>query len=283
MLKGFIISRYTDMSESYVCQRLIEEASLQNVSLKTIGVFDSYVLNGRLGSFSEDEALYDFGINRYKWNRTKDAFGPYACRFYNETEAFNRYINKYEQVKNLKSDSFVMPKYILSTANISFEILKSELSLPFVAKGLESSEGKEIHLIENVDDYAKLVKLYGPYKEFLFQEFIAGSFGKDIRLFSIRGEVLACLTRSSQSDFRSNFALGGSIEALALNEDYRNIARDIYIQTGLDFLGIDLLYGETKPYFCEINVMPGFKGAEKASGVNIAKKIIETIRGDFHE
>ena len=283
MLKGFIVSRFTDMSGSYVCQRLIEEASLQNVSLRTIGVFDSCVMDGRLSSFNEDEPLYDFGINRYKWNRTKDAFGAYARRFYNETEAFNRYVNKYEQVKDLRSDSFVMPKYVLSTANISFEILKSELSLPFVAKGLESSEGKEIHLIENIDDYAELLKLYSPYKEFLFQEFIAGSFGRDIRLFSIRGEVLACLTRSSQSDFRSNFALGGSIEALALNEDYRNIARDIYVQTGLDFLGIDLLYGETKPYFCEINVMPGFKGAEKASGVNIAEKIIETIRSDFHE
>ena len=282
MLKGFIVSRYTDMSGSYVCQRLIEEASLQNVSLKTVGIFDSYVQNDKLNVFDEDE-LFDFGINRYKWNRTKDAFGRYARRFYNETEAFNRYINKYEQVKDLRSDAFITPKSILSTANIDFTILREELGLPFVTKGLENSEGKEIHLIENNDDYSDLLKIYGPVKEFLFQEFIAQSFGRDIRLFSIRGEVVACLTRSSQSDFRSNFALGGSIEALELNQNYQNIARDIYLQTGLDFLGIDLLYGEEKPYFCEINVMPGFKGAEKASGVNIAKKIIETIRGDFHE
>ena len=282
MLKGFIVSRYTDMSGSYVCQRLIEEASLQDVSLKTVGIFDSYVQNDKLNVFDEDE-LFDFGINRYKWNRTKDAFGRYARRFYNETEAFNRYINKYEQVKDLRSDAFITPKSILSTANIDFTILREELGLPFVAKGLENSEGKEIHLIENNDDYSDLLKIYGPVKEFLFQEFIAQSFGRDIRLFSIRGEVVACLTRSSQSDFRSNFALGGSIEALELNQNYQNIARDIYLQTGLDFLGIDLLYGEEKPYFCEINVMPGFKGAEKASGVNIAKKIIETIRGDFHE
>ena len=282
MLKGFIVSRYTDMSGSYVCQRLIEEASLQDVSLKTVGIFDSYVQNDKLNVFDEDE-LFDFGINRYKWNRTKDAFGRYARRFYNETEAFNRYINKHEQVKDLRSDAFITPKSILSTANIDFTILREELGLPFVAKGLENSEGKEIHLIENNDDYSDLLKIYGPVKEFLFQEFIAQSFGRDIRLFSIRGEVVACLTRSSQSDFRSNFALGGSIEALELNQNYQNIARDIYLQTGLDFLGIDLLYGEEKPYFCEINVMPGFKGAEKASGVNIAKKIIETIRGDFHE
>ena len=54
-----------------------------------------------------------------------------------------------------------------------------------------------------------------------------------------------------------------------------------YEQTGLDFLGIDLLFGREKPYFCEINVMPGLEGIEKASGINVAGKIIETIQSDF--
>ena len=55
----------------------------------------------------------------------------------------------------------------------------------------------------------------------------------------------------------------------------------IYEQTGLDFLGIDLLFGREKPYFCEINVMPGLEGIEKASGINVAAKVMETIRSDF--
>ena len=59
------------------------------------------------------------------------------------------------------------------------------------------------------------------------------------------------------------------------------IAQDIYDQTHLDFLGIDLLFGDEKLYFCEINVMPGIEGIERATGVNVAKKIIETIEGDF--
>ena len=61
----------------------------------------------------------------------------------------------------------------------------------------------------------------------------------------------------------------------------RAIAADIYEQTGLDFLGIDLLFGREKPYFCEINVMPGLEGIEKASGINVAAKVMETIRSDF--
>ena len=49
----------------------------------------------------------------------------------------------------------------------------------------------------------------------------------------------------------------------------------------MDFRGIDLLFGREKPYFCEINVMPGLEGIEKASGINVAGKIIETIQSDF--
>ena len=41
------------------------------------------------------------------------------------------------------------------------------------------------------------------------------------------------------------------------------------------------MFGKEKPYFCEINVMPGLEGIEKASGKNVAREIIETIRGDF--
>jgi glutathione synthase/RimK-type ligase-like ATP-grasp enzyme len=61
----------------------------------------------------------------------------------------------------------------------------------------------------------------------------------------------------------------------------KQTAKDIYAQTGLDFLGIDLLFGTDKPYFCEINVMPGIEGMERATGVNVAVAIIETIMGDF--
>ena len=63
--------------------------------------------------------------------------------------------------------------------------------------------------------------------------------------------------------------------------DFGPFSKDIYEQTGLDFLGIDLLFGKDKPYFCEINVMPGIEGMERATGVNVAGAIIDTILGDF--
>ena len=150
-----------------------------------------------------------------------------------------------------------------------------------VAKGLESSMGEQIALIESKEDLDNLYKQYGMEKEWLFEEFITTSFGRDMRFYSIRGEVVACMQRKSKGDFRANVALGASVEPYEITPQIRQIAKDVYEQTGLDFLGIDLLFGKEKPYFCEINVMPGLEGIEKASGVNVAKKIIETIKKDF--
>ena len=122
---------------------------------------------------------------------------------------------------------------------------------------------------------------YGIEKEWLYEEFITTSVGRDIRLYSIRGNVEAGMVRKSKGDFRANVALGGDVASYEITPEIRTIARDIYRQTGLDFIGIDLLFGESKPYFCEINVMPGIEGIEKASGINIGKRIMETIKGDF--
>ena len=63
---------------------------------------------------------------------------------------------------------------------------------------------------------------------------------------------------------------------------FQNIAQDIYKQTGLDFVGLDLLYGKERPYFCEINITAGLEGIEKATGVNVAGTIIQVIKDDFH-
>ena len=97
----------------------------------------------------------------------------------------------------------------------------------------------------------------------------------------VEGKVVACMQRKSQGDFRANVALGASVEPFEITPQIRQIAKDIYNQTGLDFLGIDLLFGKDKPYFCEINVMPGIEGIETATGVNVAKRIMETIHNDF--
>ncbi len=298
MLKGYIIEKYSRMTGAYTCNRLVEEAHQRGVDLSIVGIADVTV-GGEEAVQGEavcektprfTECIYhqgkplescDFVVNRYKYGHIKDAIGSLAKKTYNQTDIFNVYINKYKQVQKLRSEGFLMPKYVLGTAWTRYEELAERLGVPFVAKGLESSQGAEIFLIERSEDLKALAEKYPADKEYLFEEYIAESYGRDIRFYSIRGEVIACMTREAVRGFKANVALGASVRAYPIDENIRQAARDIYDQTGLDFLGIDLLFGKDKPYFCEINVMPGIEGMERATGVNVAGAIIDTIMGDF--
>lgn len=280
-ISGYIIEKYNKMTNAYTCNRLVEEAGKLGIDLKIIGIHDTMILENEIRNDGVKLEKRDFVINRYKWGKVKDEINSLAVRSYNPLESYNIYINKYEQVKRLRSDAFLVPKYLLGTAMLKYEDIIKILGIPFVAKGLESSMGEQISLIEKSEDLKELCKKYGMEKEWLFEEFVTTSFGRDMRCYSIRGEVAACMQRISQGDFRANVALGASVESYEITPTIRQIAKDIYEQTGLDFLGIDLLFGEDKLYFCEINVMPGIEGIEKATGVNVARKIVETIRGDF--
>ena len=280
-LKGYLIEKYNVMSNAYTCNRLVGEASAHGVDLQIVGIHDSMVTADGIFNHGKQLAPVDFVLNRYKWGREKDAINVLASRSYNPLDAYNIYINKFEQVRRLRSEAFLVPKYILGTSLLPFASIVEQLGLPFVGKGLESSMGEEIVCIRNLEDYEKLSVTYPVSKEWLFEEFISESYGRDMRFYSIRGEAVACMQRRSQGDFRANVALGASVEPFEITPAIRTIAADIYEQTGLDFLGIDLLFGKEKPYFCEINVMPGLEGIEKASGRNVAGKIIDTIKSDF--
>ena len=282
MLKGYIIEKFSKMTGAYTCNRLVEEAAKRGVDLKIVGMAD-VVAGSENTLYHHGEKLEqcDFVINRYKYGHIKDEIGALAKRTYNNTEAFNIYINKYMQVRNLHSEGFLMPKYMLGTSFTKYDIIVEKLGVPFVAKGLESSQGAEVFLVECEEDFQALGKKYTGEKEYLFEEYISESYGRDIRFYSIRGEVVACMTREAVQGFKANVALGAGVRAFPIDEFIKQTAKDIYEQTGLDFLGIDLLFGKDKPYFCEINVMPGIEGMERATGVNVAAAIIETIMGDF--
>lgn len=280
-ISGYIIEKYNKMTNAYTCNRLVDEAANLGIDLKIVGIYDTIISENGLVNNGLKLEKRDFVINRYKWGKVKDEINFLATRSYNPLDTYNIYINKYEQVKRLRSNEFLVPKYLLGTALLRYEDIVQILGTPFVAKGLESSMGEQISLIENAEDLKNLSVTYGTEKEWLFEEFITTSFGKDMRFYSIRGEVIACMQRKSQGDFRANVALGASVEPFEITPQIRQIAKDIYNQTGLDFLGIDLLFGEDKPYFCEINVMPGIEGIETASGVNVAKRIMETVYHDF--
>ena len=281
--RGYLIEKYDDMGGAHTCARLVEEARRAGMDLELVGVRDCSLDGARVLRHGQALPRRDFAIIRQKRGHVRDALCALAGRSYNELGAFSRFVDKYEQVRALSSPAFEVPRWRLVTCGQPLEEVSCELGLPFVAKGLASSQGEQVHLVRDEAGWRALAERYGEGFEMLAEELVSTSLGRDVRALCVRGEVVGCMERRAREGFRANVALGAEVRALEPDADVRRAAEDVCRQTGLDVVGLDLLYGAGGYYLCEVNVMPGIGGVEAATGKNVAARIVDAIRGDLGE
>ncbi|PZO82266.1 MAG: hypothetical protein DI626_10250, partial [Micavibrio aeruginosavorus] len=81
-----------------------------------------------------------------------------------------------------------------------------------------------------------------------------------------------------EGDFKANYSSGGSVHEFKADQQAIDLAVDTAKALDIQIGGIDLLFREGGGYtICEANTFPGFKGLEKASGVNVPEKIFQSM------
>lgn len=151
-----------------------------------------------------------------------------------------------------------------------------ELGWPLVIKEAYGSFGEQVYLANDMDEAEKIITAIG-YHDFLMQEFIASSKGKDVRINVIGEQVIASMLRENKNDFRSNISNGGKGVNFSPNQDYIDLAIKAVKALGLDFAGVDVLFGEDGPIICEVNSNPQFASTLSATGINLADYIADYI------
>ena len=151
-----------------------------------------------------------------------------------------------------------------------------EIGFPIVVKEAYGSFGEQVYLANDIDSLNKIVDQIG-YKDFLMQEFIASSKGKDIRINVVGKNAVVSMLRENDNDFRSNISGGGHGEKYEPKPEYLDLAVKAAQTLGLDFAGVDVLFGKDEPIICEVNSNPQFASTLKATGVNLADYIAEYI------
>ncbi len=150
---------------------------------------------------------------------------------------------------------------------------------PVVVKLLEGTQGLGVVLAETRKAAESVI---GAFRQLdaniLVQEYIKESKGADVRAFVIAGKVVAAMRRTgAPGDFRSNLHRGGSAEAIRLTPAERAAAVKAARTVGLNLAGVDLLQSDRGPLVLEVNSSPGLEGIEKASGIDVASRVIEFI------
>ena len=150
---------------------------------------------------------------------------------------------------------------------------------PVVIKLLEGTQGLGVVLAETKKAAESVI---GAFRQLdaniLVQEFVKEARGADIRAFVIAGKVVAAMKRTgAPGDFRSNLHRGGTAEAIRLTPGERATAVKAAKAVGLNVAGVDMLQSDRGPLVLEVNSSPGLEGIEKASGVDVADRVIEFI------
>jgi len=148
---------------------------------------------------------------------------------------------------------------------------------PVILKLLEGTHGTGVIKADSVSSAKSAVEAFsGIKKDIIVQEFIEEAKGKDIRAFVVDGEVVGAMERSGQGDeFRSNLHKGGIAKPIELSVKEKAVAVEAANLHGLTVAGVDMLISARGPLIIEVNSSPGLQGIERATGVDIAGKIIE--------
>ena len=151
------------------------------------------------------------------------------------------------------------------------------LGLPVVVKECRGSFGFQVHLFETVEEIQSFADRIGD-TPFLLQEFIKSSSGRDIRINMVGEVAVASMFRhSANGDFRANVTNGGLMEYHQPNDSEVDIAIKCMRALGLDFAGIDILFGEDGPVVCEVNSNAHMKNILMCTGINVADHIIRYV------
>ena len=175
--------------------------------------------------------------------------------------------------------TFVAPKTFEGLEYVDRSFLTevaTKIGYPMVIKEAYGSFGEQVYLANNEKEANEIIDKIG-YKDFLMQEFIASSKGKDIRINVVGNKAIVSMLRENKNDFRSNISSGGSGSLYQPKQEYIDLAIKAVKALGLDFAGVDVLFGEDGPIICEVNSNPQFGSTLKATGVNLADYIAEYI------
>lgn len=196
----------------------------------------------------------------------------------NPSEAIRVAGDKYESMLNLRDEGLPHPATALCTGEDEISAaLDAAGGLPVVLKTIQGTHGKGVHLVHTRRRVRALVRYYEKKDQpVVVQEFIKESQGRDFRAFVVGGRVVAAMQRiAAKGEFRANFHRGGSAVEWAIDDEAASLAIRASRCLDLDVAGVDFLASDRGLLITELNSGPGFEALEAATGVDVAREVLE--------
>lgn len=154
------------------------------------------------------------------------------------------------------------------------EILPTRYSTPpFVKKPRDSHGGNGVVMCRNESDYDENFVCQKP----------ATDLGRDVRVWVLGGKTVASILRVSDTDFRSNYCLGGRAEIYDLSKaETQKVQKiiDLVTPLGAHYYGVDFLFDNGRMIFNELEDTVGARMIYDKTDIDIIDMYIKYIKSN---
>jgi ribosomal protein S6--L-glutamate ligase len=288
-MKLAILSRNRQL---FSIQRLLKEAKALRVECDVFDPLDCQIVVGKAVNdvFIHDRpapaldviiprigaSITDYGLAVVK------QFEMMGVKIVNGSRGIAESRDKLRCLQILAERGYDIPTTVLMRGSKGSRMaLRQVQGAPAVLKLIQGTQGVGVMLVESATSAESVLDtMYGLGEDVILQQYISESAGRDIRAFVIGDRVVASMRRQAKDgEFRSNLHRGGEGQPVELKDNYKRLAVQAAKAVGLTVAGVDMLESLTGPKIVELNSSPGFEGIEAATGLNVARMIIQHAMG----
>lgn len=193
----------------------------------------------------------------------------------NSPRCIERSVDKYFTSALLEEAGLPTPRTVVAERFDDALAAFHELGGDVVVKPLFGAEGRGMVRVTDPDlAYRTFRALELSRAVFYLQEYVPHG-GRDIRAFVVAGRVVAAMTRRG-SGWKTNLAQGARPERIELPARLAEISRRAAGLLEADYAGVDLLESEEgRAFVLEVNGIPGWRGLQQTTQVDIAGALAE--------
>jgi RimK family alpha-L-glutamate ligase len=196
----------------------------------------------------------------------------------NPPRAIEVAVDKYLCLARLASAGMPVPPTVacqtVTQAMRAFEQFGGDV----VVKPLFGSEGRGLVRLNDAGLAERALALLSNLAAVLYVQQFVPHQGYDYRALVI-GDRLLAIRRANPHDWRTNISRGATAEAVHLDPQMENLARQAAAATGAVLAGVDLLPSrDGRVYVLEVNAVPGWRALAAAHRVDVARLVLDDLR-----
>lgn len=149
---------------------------------------------------------------------------------------------------------------------------------PAVMKSRSGHGGTEVFYIKDQLQWQEWKTHHAKALQSYLAQQAASDLGRDLRVYIVGNQITAAVLRTSATDFRSNYCLGGSIALYQLTKAQRTLVEHMIEPLAIGMAGIDFVFHHGQLMFNELEDMAGARALYTLSDYDIADDYIRYIR-----